>query len=76
MPLPQKKVSPFRDEIIALFILFLAIFLLLCLVSYSVPLMGEAPVLQSPPDNWCGTLGFYIAHYLFSFFGLTAFFPC
>jgi len=75
MPLPQKKVSPFRDEIIALFILFLALFLMLCLVSYSMPLLGETPVLQSPSDNWCGSLGFYIAHYLFSFFGLTAYFP-
>ena len=75
MPLPQKKVSPFRDEIIALFTLFLAVFLLLCLVSYSMSLMGEVPALQSPSNNWCGTFGFYIAHYLFSFFGLTAYFP-
>ena len=75
MPLPQKKVSPFHDEIIALFTLFLAVFLLLCLVSYSMPLVGEQPALQSPSDNWCGALGFYIAHYLFSFFGLTAYFP-
>ncbi|HEJ84109.1 MAG TPA: DNA translocase FtsK, partial [Desulfobacteraceae bacterium] len=75
MPLPQNKKSPFRDEIIALFTLFLAVFLLLCLVSYSLPLLGEQPALQSPQDNWCGTLGFYIAHNLFSFFGLTAFFP-
>ncbi len=75
MPLPQKKKSPFRDEIIALFIFFLAVFLLLCLVSYSMPLLGKEPALQSPSDNWCGALGFYISHYLFSFFGLTAFFP-
>jgi S-DNA-T family DNA segregation ATPase FtsK/SpoIIIE len=75
MPLPQKKKSPFSDEIVALFIFFLAVFLLLCLVSYSVPLLGKEPALQSPPDNWCGAMGFYIAHYLFSFFGLTAYFP-
>ncbi|MCL7488025.1 MAG: DNA translocase FtsK 4TM domain-containing protein [Desulfobulbaceae bacterium] len=75
MPLPQKKKSPFRDEIISLFTLFLAVFLLLCLVSYSLPLLEEPPALQAPRDNWCGTLGFYIAHNLFSFFGLTAFLP-
>jgi S-DNA-T family DNA segregation ATPase FtsK/SpoIIIE len=75
MPLPQKNVSPVRDEIIALFTLFLAVFLLLCLVSYSRSLMGDQPFLQAPPDNWCGTFGFYIAHYLLSFFGLTAYFP-
>ena len=75
MPLPQKNVSPVRDEIIALFTLFLAVFLLLCLVSYSRPLMGDQPFLQAPPDNWCGTFGFYTAHYLLSFFGLTAYCP-
>ena len=75
MPLPKKKESPFRDEIIALFILFLAVFFLLCLISYSLPLLADQPVLQKPIDNWCGRLGFYIAHYLFSFFGLTAYFP-
>lgn len=75
MPLPTKKASPFRDEIVSLFILFLAIFLLLCLVSYSLPLLADQPALQRPVDNWCGRLGFFIAHYLFSFFGLTAYFP-
>ncbi|MGW8160930.1 MAG: DNA translocase FtsK 4TM domain-containing protein, partial [Desulfobulbales bacterium] len=75
MPLPKKKESKFHKEIIALFTLFLAVFLLLCLTSYANPLLGDHPVLQEPPDNWCGTVGYYIAHYLFSFFGLTAFFP-
>ena len=28
-----------------------------------------------PSANWCGALGYYIAHYLFSFLGLAAFLP-
>lgn len=64
-----------RQEIAALFIFFLAVFLLLCLLSYSRALLGETPVLQLPTENWCGTAGFYIAHYFFSFLGLTAFLP-
>jgi len=75
MPLPQKKDSRFHQEIIALFTLFLAVFLLLCLVSYAHPLLGEQPVLQEPSQNWCGSLGYYIAHSLFSFFGLTSLLP-
>jgi S-DNA-T family DNA segregation ATPase FtsK/SpoIIIE len=75
MPLPKKKESRFHQEIIALFILFLAVFLLLCLVSYALPLFGEQPAVQEPAQNWCGALGYYIAHYLFSFFGLTSFLP-
>jgi len=75
MPLPKKKESGFQQELIALFTLFLALFLLLCLVSYSVPLLGDQPTRQVPSANWCGTIGYYIAHYLFSFFGLTSLFP-
>jgi len=75
MPLPKKKESKFQRETVALLTLFLAVFLLLCLVSYARPLLGDSPVLQSPSTNWCGALGYYIARYLFSFFGLTAFFP-
>ncbi len=65
----------FREEATALVSLFLAAFLLLCLLSYSLPLLGEDPVLQDPAVNWCGSFGYYVAHYLFSFLGLTAFFP-
>jgi S-DNA-T family DNA segregation ATPase FtsK/SpoIIIE len=75
MPLPKKKESKFRREAVALLTLFLAVFLLLCLVSYGRPLLGASPALQSPSANWCGALGYYIAHYLFSFFGLTAVLP-
>ncbi|MDW7772740.1 MAG: DNA translocase FtsK 4TM domain-containing protein [Desulfobulbaceae bacterium] len=75
MPLPRKKDSGLRLEIFALFILFLAVFLLLCLVSYARPLLADQPVQQEPSQNWCGSLGYYIAYSLFSFFGLTSFLP-
>ena len=64
-----------RQEIAALFILFLAAFLLLCLVSYSRGLLGEEALLQASTENWCGSAGFFISHHLFSFLGLTAFLP-
>lgn len=64
-----------RQEVFSLILLFLALFLLTCLVSYIQPLLGPAPLLQQPSDNWCGAFGFYTAHYLFSFLGIIAFFP-
>ncbi len=64
-----------RYEVASLLLLFLSLLLLLSLVSYLVPLFGATARLQQPDENWCGALGFYTAHYLFSFFGLVAFFP-
>ncbi|HHO46913.1 MAG TPA: DNA translocase FtsK [Desulfobacteraceae bacterium] len=75
MPLPKKEESKFQREIAALFTLFPALFLLLCLISYAEPLLGQAPALQTPGDNWCGTAGYYTARSLFDFFGLNAFVP-
>jgi len=64
-----------RQEVAALLLLFLALFLLLALGSYLLPLVGPEPARQQPSANWCGALGFYSAHYLFSFLGIIAFFP-
>ncbi|ADW16944.1 DNA translocase FtsK [Desulfobulbus propionicus DSM 2032] len=64
-----------RQEVVALLLLFLALFFLLALGSYIVPLLGAEPVLQQPSANWCGSLGFYAAHYLLSFLGLIAVLP-
>lgn len=77
MPPPKKPHSQHRfgQEIVAVLFIFFAVFLLLCLLSYSLPLLTEYPALQQPAANWCGAFGFHVAHYLFSFFGLTAFFP-
>ncbi len=79
MPPRKKKQShrQFGQEVAAVFFLFSALFLFLCLLSYSLPLLviDNKPDLQQPGANWCGSFGFYIACYLFSFLGLTAFFP-
>ena len=71
----KKKEFRFHQEITALVCLFLGIFLLFCLVSYSLPLLADPPALQDPGANWCGGFGHYTARYLFSFLGITAFFP-
>lgn len=64
-----------RREAAALLLLFLTLFLLTALGSYLLPLFGPEPIRQQPAANWCGSLGFHAAHYLFSFLGLIAFFP-
>ncbi len=75
MPPAKKNPPRIMEEAVSLVCLFLAVFLLLCLVSYSRPLLAQPPSLQQPAANWCGAFGYYTARYLFSFFGLTAFFP-
>ncbi len=70
-----KKESWFFKEAGALFFLFLAFFLSACLLSYMLPLLEPEASLQAPADNWCGSIGFFIAHYLFSMLGFAAFFP-
>jgi S-DNA-T family DNA segregation ATPase FtsK/SpoIIIE len=71
----KKKETRFFQEAAALFCLFLGVFLLLSLVSYALPLLAESPELQHPGANWCGGLGYFVACYLFSFFGIVSFFP-
>lgn len=62
-------------ETAAISFFFLAVFLLLCLVSYLLPVFETGQVVLEPSRNWCGTFGFFTAHYLFSFIGFAAFFP-
>ena len=64
-----------RQEVASLLLLFLALFLLLAQISYIRPLLGANPAWQVPAANWCGTFGYYSAHYLFSFLGMIAVFP-
>ncbi len=71
-PIPRNRK---QQEAFSLLLLFMALFLLTCLVSYSQPLLGPEPHLQQPVDNWCGSFGFYTAWYLFSFLGLIAVLP-
>ncbi len=75
MPSAKKTQPRILEEAVSLVCLFLGLFLLLCLVSYSRPLLADPPAIQGPADNWCGAFGYFTARYLFSFFGLTAFFP-
>ena len=78
MPPQKKRKNQHKSgqEVLAVFFLFSALFLLLCLVSYARPLVvASQPHVQHPADNWCGTIGYYVAYSLFSFLGLTAFFP-
>ena len=64
-----------RREVAALLLLFGTLLLALGMISYLVPFFGAKPELQAPQQNWIGALGFYSAHFLFSFLGLSAFFP-
>ncbi len=64
-----------QQEAAAVTCLFLGIVLLLSLISYSLPLLGQQPQVQFPAANWCGHFGYYTARYLLSFFGLISFFP-
>ncbi|WP_310601068.1 DNA translocase FtsK 4TM domain-containing protein [Desulfobulbus sp.] len=71
----SKKGGGKRQEVLALLLLFLTLFFFIALISYLVPLLGSEPARQAPAANWCGAIGFYSAHYLFSFLGLIGFFP-
>ncbi len=71
----KKNETRFFQEAVALFFLFLGVFLLLSLVSYALPLLADPSALQYPGSNWCGGLGYFVARYLFSFFGIVSFFP-
>lgn len=56
-------------------LLFLVLFVLIALSSYLAPLLGPEPARQTPSANWCGVVGFHLAHHFFSFLGLIGFFP-
>ncbi|MEJ2332636.1 MAG: DNA translocase FtsK [Desulfobulbaceae bacterium] len=51
--------------------LFAAVFLLLCLVSYSLPILNAASYTSA--FNWCGTIGHLIAWGLMSLLGISSF---
>jgi S-DNA-T family DNA segregation ATPase FtsK/SpoIIIE len=61
----------FAQEAIAVTGLFAAIFLLLCLVSYSLPILQAASYTSAA--NWCGTVGHLIAWGLMSLLGISSF---
>ena len=61
----------FAQEAIAVTGLFAAVFLLLCLVSYSLPILDAASYTSA--SNWCGTVGHLIAWGLMSLLGISSF---
>jgi S-DNA-T family DNA segregation ATPase FtsK/SpoIIIE len=61
----------FGQEAIAVTGLFGAIFLFLCLVSYSLPIQDAAS--YTAADNWCGSVGHLIAWGLMSLLGISSF---
>lgn len=71
----MQPVSRGKQEVSALLLLFLTLFLLIALLSYLLPLLKTASIVQQPEENWCGAVGFYTAHHLFSFLGLVGFVP-
>ncbi|MCW5205382.1 DNA translocase FtsK 4TM domain-containing protein [Desulfobulbus sp. F5] len=73
--MPPRNQAALHQEAAAVTCLFLGAVLLLSLISYSLPLLGQQPLPQLPAENWCGHFGHYTARYLLSFFGLISFFP-
>jgi S-DNA-T family DNA segregation ATPase FtsK/SpoIIIE len=61
----------FAQEAIAVTGLFAAVFLLLCLMSYSLPILQAASYTSAA--NWCGTIGHLIAWGLMSLLGISSF---
>lgn len=70
-----QPVPGYRQEVMALLLLFLALFLLLAQISYVLPFLTVPPQQPQPAGNWCGSLGYFVAHYLFSFLGLVGVVP-
>ncbi|MBW2505844.1 MAG: DNA translocase FtsK 4TM domain-containing protein, partial [Deltaproteobacteria bacterium] len=68
----KKQDGPnFAQEAIAVTGLFAAVFLLLCLVSYSLPVKNAASYTSA--SNWCGTVGHLIAWGLMFLLGISSF---
>ncbi|MDX1775693.1 MAG: DNA translocase FtsK 4TM domain-containing protein [Desulfobulbales bacterium] len=68
----KKQDGPsFGQEAVAVTGLFVAVFLLLCLVSYSLPILDAAS--YTAASNWCGSVGHYIAWGLMSLIGISSF---
>ena len=61
----------FAQEALAVAGLFAAVFLLLCLVSYSLPILNAASYTSTA--NWCGTVGHFTAWGLMSLLGISSF---
>jgi S-DNA-T family DNA segregation ATPase FtsK/SpoIIIE len=61
----------FGQEVIAVTGLFAAVFLFLCLVSYTLPILNSAS--YTPTANWCGSVGDFTARILMGSLGVSSF---
>jgi len=68
----QRQNPTLGQELVSVSGIFLAAFLLLCFVSFSFP-GGQSFVVQTNPSNWGGTVGYWIARFLFGFLGVSSF---
>ena len=68
----QQTHPSFGQEVVSVCGVFLAVFLLLCFVSFSQPPGGSIdPRLAAA--NWGGTVGYYVAFFLFRFLGVSSY---
>lgn len=68
----QQEAPSFSQEVLAVLGIFVAIFLFICLASYSLPDSTGAGQ-TSAIVNWGGRVGFFVAYVLAGFLGLSAF---
>jgi S-DNA-T family DNA segregation ATPase FtsK/SpoIIIE len=68
----QQATPTFGQEMVSVCGVFLAVFLLLCFVSFSQPPAGPV-VPRLVTVNWGGTVGYYVAFFLFSFLGVSSY---
>lgn len=68
----QQKRPSLGQEMLSVFGIFVAVFLLFCLVSFSFAEIGPGSAYIAP-DNWGGKVGFFIAQIMLGFLGISAF---
>ncbi|OGQ99961.1 MAG: cell division protein FtsK [Deltaproteobacteria bacterium RIFOXYD12_FULL_50_9] len=68
----QQEKPSFGQELLAVLGIFIAFFLFICLASYSLP-QGQLAEAVAAAPNWGGKVGFFFAHLLAGFLGLSAF---
>lgn len=68
----QRHHPTLGQELVSVSGIFLAVFLLLCFISFSSS-GGQSFVSQATPVNWGGTVGHWISMFLFGFLGVSSF---
>ena len=68
----QQNRPSLGQEMLSVFGIFAAVFLLLCLVSFSF-VDASIGTVDAYPDNWGGKVGFFIAQVMLGFLGISSF---